>query len=63
MCHGWLKAHVREVPVNFGKPFSTLSHGQRINNVGLRKFPGYETIGAVFKIQLVNLASRPSLKR
>ena len=49
------------MPVNFGKPFSTLSHGQWINNVGLKKFPGYETIGAVFKIQLVNLASRPPI--
>jgi hypothetical protein len=49
MGQGWLKANVREVPLNFGKPFSTLSHGQWINNVGLRKLPGYETIGAVFE--------------
>jgi hypothetical protein len=49
MCQGWLRANVREVPLNFGKPFSTLSHGQWINNVGLRKLPGYETIGAVFE--------------
>jgi hypothetical protein len=36
MCQGWLEANRGEMPVNFGKPFSALSHGQSISHVGLR---------------------------